>query len=100
MRHETPKQYHERLKAIRTMAWAETGGHCVYCGADTPMHLRTLDHVIPKSRRGGLNLTNAVPACDPCNQWRADKRPASKFAHWKWIDYVIRKEKALRTVTL
>jgi 5-methylcytosine-specific restriction endonuclease McrA len=87
----------ENRRKIRTQAWAETRGFCVYCNTQPPLNHRTMDHIIPKSKGGWYTLQNAIPACEPCNAARADRTPASEFVHWEWKAYVIQKEKALRT---
>lgn len=51
---------------------------CVYCGQ---RKATTTDHVIPKSRGGG-ELDNRVPACESCNQMKADMTPAEFFARF------------------
>ena len=46
---------------------------CQYCGAQTKD--LTIDHVLPKSRRGVTSWDNVVTACQPCNHKKADKTP-------------------------
>lgn len=57
--------------------------HCVYCGIETPKHLRgkqesnspELDHVIPLSK-GGLHVySNVVCSCRQCNLKKGDSFP-------------------------
>jgi 5-methylcytosine-specific restriction endonuclease McrA len=49
------------------------GGICQYCG--TTSGTMTVDHVIPKLRRGGDNWENLVCACDKCNNKKGNRLP-------------------------
>lgn len=44
---------------------------CAYCGG----RATTIDHVLPKSRGGGMTWTNLVAACIPCNSDKRDRTP-------------------------
>ncbi len=44
---------------------------CAYCGGPA----ETVDHVVPRSRGGGLTWENAVAACLRCNHRKADRTP-------------------------
>jgi len=44
---------------------------CIYCSAKTNL---TLDHILPKSRRGPDTADNAVMVCQTCNSSKSDKR--------------------------
>lgn len=46
-------------------------GTCAYCLGPGD----TMDHVMPKSRGGPAEWTNAVVACQPCNNRKADRTP-------------------------
>jgi 5-methylcytosine-specific restriction endonuclease McrA len=46
---------------------------CQYCGKQT--RDLTLDHVIPRVRRGPHSWDNVVAACVPCNHRKADRTP-------------------------
>lgn len=51
---------------------------CVYCGIYMPedkvaSHVRTLDHIIPRSKGGSNDETNLVTCCVTCNSRRKDK---------------------------
>lgn len=46
---------------------------CQYCGKETRQ--LTLDHVIPRYRRGTHNWENVVSACVPCNHRKAGRTP-------------------------
>lgn len=45
---------------------------CHYCGA---AEATTSDHIVPRSRGGADAKYNRVPACQPCNQAKADAMP-------------------------
>ena len=47
---------------------------CQYCGKETRQ--LTLDHVIPRYRRGKHSWENVVSACIRCNRHKAGKTPA------------------------
>lgn len=81
-----------RKAKLRRVLWEETNGHCVYCDTVIPIHLRTSDHIWPKSRGGNEVLYNLVPSCGPCNAARGTTFPASKVAHARWVQYVKNKE--------
>ena len=53
-------------------------GRCVYCGAVATV----VDHVVPVSKGGSLDLTNLVPACQPCNAAKGASSPA------QWLSYL------------
>lgn len=44
---------------------------CAYCGGTA----ETVDHIVPRSRGGGLTWDNAVAACLRCNHRKADRTP-------------------------
>lgn len=45
---------------------------CQYCGTKTEL---TLDHVLPRSRKGRSSWTNLVTACKSCNARKGDSLP-------------------------
>jgi len=49
------------------------GYRCAYCGDRKPPF--ELEHIIPRSRGGGNQLSNLAFACPPCNQIKANKLP-------------------------
>lgn len=51
------------------------GPLCRYCGAPTSLAYPDphIDHVVPKSKGGGNELTNLVIACPPCNLSKGSK---------------------------
>lgn len=48
---------------------------CQYCGAALTRAHATVDHVVPKSRGGGVSWTNCVTACKLCNKKKANRTP-------------------------
>jgi 5-methylcytosine-specific restriction endonuclease McrA len=53
-------------------------GTCFYCLRRTPVHVRCLDHVVPRARFGRNSYRNLVSSCTECNFRKAD-RPARDF---------------------
>ena len=51
--------------------------HCFYCGNfdDTMM---TVDHFIPRSKKGTSNISNRVPCCPSCNTQKGGRMPNMK----------------------
>lgn len=47
---------------------------CQYCGESNPS-LLTLDHVLPRSRRGKDTWENLVSSCFPCNSKKSNRTP-------------------------
>ena len=44
---------------------------CAYCGKTAS----TIDHLLPKSRGGGMSWLNLVAACPPCNGAKKNRTP-------------------------
>lgn len=55
-------------------------GECAYCGSSA--HKLTADHVVPRSQGGSDAASNIVPACERCNEEKADQ---------DWRDYMMTK---------
>ena len=51
------------------------GSSCQYCGARLPAGSLTLDHVVPRSRRGLSTWENLVACCFACNNKKGDRTP-------------------------
>lgn len=49
-----------------------SGGVCEYCLNPVAESEATVDHVVPKSRRGGNEVENLALACYDCNQAKGD----------------------------
>lgn len=65
-------------KHWRSLRYQEQGGRCAYCGGDMidvvhvigerkDLRTCTLDHVIPRSRKGKHRYENTVACCLRCN---------------------------------
>lgn len=54
---------------------------CVYCGTQPRSDHLTIDHVIPRSRRGDSSWSNCVTACFGCNAKKADRTPREAGMH-------------------
>lgn len=53
---------------------------CCYCGKILTWPLkRTMEHLVPVSKRGSNSLTNKKPCCERCNKWRGNR----KLTDWK-----------------
>ena len=52
------------------------GMQCQYCARSPGVAGLTIDHVIPRSRRGQTSWQNCVTACLRCNGRKADRTPA------------------------
>ncbi|MCP5118004.1 MAG: HNH endonuclease [bacterium] len=48
---------------------------CQYCELTRPAGELTLDHVIPRSRKGGSSWENLVACCIPCNNRKGNRTP-------------------------
>lgn len=55
-------------------------GACAYCGA-TSVRL-TADHLLARSKGGGNTADNIVPACEDCNEDKADQ---------EWRDWLLQR---------
>ena len=49
----------------------EHQNECIYCGSEDKL---TLEHILPRSRGGPDEPTNAVWVCKKCNSGKGDKR--------------------------
>lgn len=56
---------------------------CAYCGDDNPRNM-TIDHILPKSRRGKDTWENLITACYDCNHKKADRTPEEAGMVLKW----------------
>ena len=71
-------------RALKHAALRDCGRRCVYCALPLCPEAATLDHVYPRAR-GGPNLPgNIVPACESCNQMKADMLPFEFFTRYPW----------------
>lgn len=71
------KEWYDRetVYAERMVLYARDRHLCAYCGIDYSARHLTIDHVLPRSRKGLNTWTNTVTACKPCNVKKADRTP-------------------------
>ena len=60
-----------RVPYSKVALWIRDDGLCGYCLEPGD----TMDHILPKSRGGRAEWSNAVTACAPCNERKADRTP-------------------------
>ena len=63
------------VKLNRKNLWLRDGGTCQYCGCSTTIKSYEIEHVVPKSRKGGTCWKNVVVACSKCNQRKGARTP-------------------------
>jgi len=79
-------------KAKKEKVWKKTNGLCYYCGikmlkvfpssySEFPLHVFTIDHVIPKISGGTNFIGNLVPACFNCNIKKRDSIDHLFYSH-------------------
>jgi len=90
--HEERRNTSKKYAGRRAKLWAETGGMCCYCNSEPPEKDRSMDHLWPKAKGGGMEISNLIPACRECNAKRGTKFPASPYVHSRWRSYVAKKE--------
>lgn len=49
---------------------------CAYCGKRKKVEDLSIDHIIPRSKKGGTNWLNCVTSCFTCNNKKSDSTPA------------------------
>jgi 5-methylcytosine-specific restriction endonuclease McrA len=67
-----PKQH---LHLNRRTVLARDDHTCQYCGRHFPTSQLSLDHVVPRSRGGGMTWENVVCACLTCNTKKGGRTP-------------------------
>lgn len=60
----------------RRNVFARDGGVCQYCNKALRYEQATLDHVIPRSKKGTTTWDNIVCCCGRCNRKKGNKTPA------------------------
>ena len=68
-----------RRRLSRQAVFYRDGFMCQYCGKQTRQ--LTLDHIVPRWRKGPHTWDNVVSACIPCNHRKAGRTP--REAHMK-----------------
>lgn len=64
------------VKLNRRNILLRDGHRCQYCGKKFPTSKLSLDHIIPKSRKGNTSWINVVTACNACNTKKGGKLPS------------------------
>ena len=72
VRYVVAKWRHRRGHLCTKSAIKARDRMCAYCGGTA----ETVDHVLPRSRGGGLTWENAVAACLRCNHRKGNRTPA------------------------
>lgn len=57
---------------------------CMWCGNHLELDAATIEHILPNSQGGPLELENCGVACSPCNQKRGTKTP-EEFMQSVWL---------------
>ena len=65
-----------KIKFNRRNIFARDGNRCQYCGRKFASSELSLDHVLPRSRGGGMSWENIVCACVRCNVRKGGRTPA------------------------
>jgi hypothetical protein len=60
-------------KSLRFEVFARDAFTCQYCGARPPDVVLELDHIHPRSKGGGDDLTNLITSCFDCNRGKRAK---------------------------
>jgi len=63
------------VRLTRRNIYARDRGHCQYCGRRFTTSELTLDHVVPRSRGGGMSWQNIVCSCVQCNVRKGGRTP-------------------------
>lgn len=64
-----------KIKFNRRNIFARDGNRCQYCGKKFPTGELSLDHIMPRSRGGGMDWENIVCACVRCNVRKGGRTP-------------------------
>lgn len=64
---------YKRNKKIRI--FKKTNGKCYLYQAELTLETMTIDHFIPKSKRGSNSFENLFPACAKCNRDKSNTMP-------------------------
>ena len=61
-------------KLLRDSIHRREGGRCFYCFRALTAKTRTLDHVVPRVRRGRNSYRNLVSCCSDCNSQKGERK--------------------------
>jgi CRISPR/Cas system Type II protein with McrA/HNH and RuvC-like nuclease domain len=63
----------KRQNNYRERLFEESAHSCIYCGHPLTLDTMEIDHIVPRSKGGGEDISNKVCACPRCNALKADK---------------------------
>ncbi len=66
---------HQMSSYNRSVVLARDEFKCQYCNKSLVYREATVDHIVPRSRRGINHWTNCVTSCKSCNRKKADRTP-------------------------
>jgi 5-methylcytosine-specific restriction endonuclease McrA len=72
--------YRTKVPFSKKNVMIRDGFACQYCGRTTGL---TIDHVIPRSKRGKSTFENCVAACKQCNSKKGSKLPSEASMYLK-----------------
>lgn len=73
----------QEVKLNRRNIFARDRNRCQYCGKHFSSNELSLDHIVPRSQKGGSSWTNLVCCCVRCNAKKGGRTPEQ--AHMKLI---------------
>lgn len=73
-----------RRVAVKLRLGKQSDWKCAYCGCRLWPHTLTVDHIIPQVRAGSRIEGNKLPACEPCNSSKGDRRTMTFIPSPKW----------------
>lgn len=74
----------KRQRKIRQKVIDRDGYSCVFCERSLLLNEITLDHIVPKSKRGSCNATNLTVCCNECNNDRGSQDFFQYAANFNW----------------
>lgn len=77
----------ETIYAERSILYSRDRNMCAYCGDVLEFKNLTIDHVLPKSRKGKNTWVNCVTACKTCNMRKGNKTPEEAKMHLLYVPY-------------
>jgi hypothetical protein len=60
-------------KKLRFEVFKRDGFTCQYCGANPPMVILEVDHIIPVSKDGSDDIDNLLTSCFDCNRGKSNR---------------------------
>ena len=75
------KQYNKLVTFKKRRVFQRDRYVCQYCGAVLDYREATLDHVVPRAKKGRSSYENCVTACKSCNTRKGGRTPAEAKMH-------------------